>query len=88
MIKACQNSSRPIPVNVAFDARDIVRKRWREQGIWNKKWNQDDDGPMRWAHEEPLEDESEVETDPEVEPSPGFSLPKPPKPTKSDDEKR
>jgi hypothetical protein len=73
-------------------AYENVKKRWVEQGIWNNKWNQFASG--RWKHEEPLEVESEPETDPEVEPSPPlFSFspkqlqPKRRRP-KSDNEKR
>jgi hypothetical protein len=38
-------------------ARENVKKRWMEQGIWNDKWN--DMAAGRWKHEEPLEVESE-----------------------------
>ena len=73
------------------EARETVKKRWVEQSIWNSKWNQFAYG--RWKHEEPLELDSESETNSEARPSPPlFSfLPKPqPKPRqpKSDDEKR
>ena len=46
------------------EASETVRKRWDEQGIWNDKWNPFAYG--RWKHEEPLELESESETDLEV----------------------
>lgn len=75
------------------DAREVVKKRWIEQGIWKNKWHNTADG--LWKHEEPLELESELETDTEtVSPRPfsfGTSLkPPPPKPRrpKSDNEKR
>jgi hypothetical protein len=74
------------------EARETVKKRWVEQGIWNNKWNYYTIG--RWKHEEPLELESESETDTEAESSrPPFSFlskepqPKPRRP-KSDEEKR
>lgn len=53
------------------EAIKIVRGRWIEQGIWKDKWeamaagNYRDIG--RWKHEEPLEVESEFETDTEAE---------------------
>ncbi|KAH8587523.1 hypothetical protein B0O99DRAFT_694404 [Bisporella sp. PMI_857] len=75
------------------DAREVVKKRWIEQGIWKNKWDNTADG--LWKHEEPLELESELETDTEtVSPRPfsfGTSLkPPPPKPRrpKSDNEKQ
>ena len=76
------------------EAREIVKKRWVEQGIWNSKWNYYT--IWRWKHEEPLELESESETDAEAKPLPSsFSLfgvpqkPTQPKPRpKSDDQKR
>ncbi|KAH6704341.1 hypothetical protein BKA61DRAFT_636107 [Leptodontidium sp. MPI-SDFR-AT-0119] len=74
------------------EARETVKKRWVEQGIWNNKWNYYTIG--RWKHEEPLELESESETETEAESSrPPFSFlsrepqPKPRRP-KSDEEKR
>ncbi|TVY92750.1 hypothetical protein LAWI1_G002076 [Lachnellula willkommii] len=74
------------------EARETVKKRWVEQGIWNNKWNYYTIG--RWKHEEPLELELESETDIEAESSPPpFSFlskepqPKPRRP-KSDEEKR
>ena len=71
------------------EARETVKKRWVEQGIWNSKWDYFTIG--RWKHKEPLELESESGTDTEAGPSsPLFSFsPKPqPKPrqSKSDDE--
>jgi hypothetical protein len=55
----------PIGGSLEESAREIVKKRWIEQGIWNKKWN-DVYITGRWKHEEPLV-ESESETDSEVE---------------------
>jgi hypothetical protein len=40
-------------------ARKIVKDRWIEQGIWNKKWIEGT-GIWRWKHEEPLKLESEL----------------------------
>lgn len=73
------------------EARETVKKRWVEQGIWNDKWNQFAYG--RWKHEEPLELELGSDTDSEAKPSPPpFSFaPRPqpePRQPKSDDEKR
>ncbi|KAK0102634.1 hypothetical protein ONS95_006238 [Cadophora gregata] len=74
------------PLDFLDEARRTVRKRWVEQGIWNKKWTYEDIG--RWKHEEPLELESESETDTEVECSlPRFYIFSPRRP-KSDEEKR
>ena len=74
------------------EAREMVKKRWVEQGIWNNKWNYYTIG--RWKHEEPLELESELGMDTESESlRPPFSFlskepqPKPRRP-KSDEEKR
>ena len=58
------------------EARELVRRRWSEQGIWNEKWGPDADGC--WKHEEPLESETELDIESETEseaasPS-GFSL--------------
>jgi hypothetical protein len=75
-------------------ARENVKRRWMDQGIWNK-WN-DIYTAGRWKHEEPLEVESESEADSETE-SPlrpfslGMSLKPPrqkPRRPKSDEEKR
>ena len=81
------------PGDITFkeEARDTVKKRWVEQGIWNNKWNWFANG--LWKHEEPLELESESETDLKAGPSPPLFtfFPKPPpepRLPKSDDEKR
>lgn len=50
------------------EARETVKKRWVEQGIWNHKWNYYTIG--RWKDEEPLGLESKSET--ETSPSSGF----------------
>jgi hypothetical protein len=50
------------------EASETVKKRWVEQGIWNDKWNKFASG--RGKHEEPLELESESETDSEAGLSP------------------
>ncbi|KAL8669345.1 MAG: hypothetical protein Q9168_006061 [Polycauliona sp. 1 TL-2023] len=35
-------------------AREMVKKQWREQGIWNDKWDQESNvKDWRWKHEEP-----------------------------------
>ncbi|KAI9768628.1 MAG: hypothetical protein M1840_004825 [Geoglossum simile] len=88
------DGTRRIPVGSDPDtiATQNVKKRWVDQGIWNAKWDQFAFG--RWKHEEPLELESEIQTDTEAEPPARypmlFSKPQPPKPRrpKSDDEKR
>ena len=46
-------------------ARDIVKKQWIEQGIWNVEWGWKPCG--RWKHEEPLEAGSESETEIDLE---------------------
>ncbi|KAI1193416.1 hypothetical protein F5X97DRAFT_314271 [Nemania serpens] len=54
-------------------AHERIKARWIKQGIWRDIWNQPDPtleapfGP--WAHEEPLELESETESDPEAPPT-------------------
>ena len=82
----------PITVGGSCDkmAYENVRNSWVEQGISNDKWNQFAFG--RWKHQEPLELESELETDSETASKPLFFIdPKPPlKPRqlKSDDRER
>ncbi|KAF2179938.1 hypothetical protein K469DRAFT_460860, partial [Zopfia rhizophila CBS 207.26] len=75
--------------NIYQLAYENVKKRWVEQGIWNDKWNKTALG--RWKHEEPLELESELETDTEAGPQSSlftiFPQPKPRRPI-SDEEKR
>ncbi len=73
------------------EACETVKKRWVEQGIWNNKWNQFAYG--RWKHEEPLELESDLETNSKAGPfPPPFSFIPKPQPKlrrpKGDDEKR
>lgn len=73
------------------EARETVKKRWVEQGIWSDKWNQFALG--KWKHEEPLNLESESERESEAERSlPLFALFQKPQREarlpKSDDEKR
>lgn len=69
------------------EARETVKKRWVEQGIWNNKWTYFTIG--LWKHQEPLELESESETDTEAESSrPLFSLAPKARRPKSDEEKR
>lgn len=83
--------SMPPGDTLIIEARETVKKRWVEQGIWNNKWNYFAYG--RWKHEEPLELELDLKTDSEAGPSPHlFSFspklhPKPRQP-KSDDDKR
>ncbi|KJZ72677.1 hypothetical protein HIM_07869 [Hirsutella minnesotensis 3608] len=57
--------------NIITLAGETVKKRWVEQGIWNDKWK--DMNPWKydrpsgpWKHEEPLELESESETNSEA----------------------
>ncbi|KAI1401865.1 hypothetical protein F4819DRAFT_305782 [Hypoxylon fuscum] len=90
VFEASLNGAHPIPVgsDPRTIARENVKKRWVEQGIWNSKWNQFAYG--RWKHEEPLPLESETKL--EAGHSIVFSpfprpLPKPMRPM-SDDEKR
>ncbi len=71
-------------------AYENVKKRWVEQGIWNNKWNKFASG--RWKHEEPIELESETDSEAVTFPPlfsffPEESQSKPRRP-KSDDEKR
>jgi hypothetical protein len=72
IIEADLVRTRRIPVgsDAYTIAYENVKKCWVEQGIWNSKWNQFASG--RWKHEEPLEIESESETDSEAGPSPLF----------------
>lgn len=52
------------------DAREAVKKRWVEQGIWKDEWDEMVAGYYgnigMWKHEEPLEIEPEWETDTEA----------------------
>lgn len=90
LVEADRNGSHPRPGRVDFHklAYDNVKKRWVEQGIWNEKWTSTASNGV-WKHQEPLELDSELETDDEREPQPrifeAFLTPIPPK---SDEEKR
>ncbi|KAK2812447.1 hypothetical protein FQN50_001448 [Emmonsiellopsis sp. PD_5] len=66
IIKADRDRTEPLPGRVNFDdvAYQNVKKRWVEQGIWNDNWTYFAHG--KWKHEEPLEVESETETDRET----------------------
>ncbi|KAL8817529.1 MAG: hypothetical protein Q9223_003649, partial [Gallowayella weberi] len=60
-----------IPTRVDFDrlGERIIKKRWREQGIWNDRWEKQwARYEWRWKHQEPLQDGSENEV--QSEPSP------------------
>ncbi|KUI63684.1 hypothetical protein VM1G_12009 [Cytospora mali] len=52
----------PQDINVRTLAKETVKRRWVEQGIWNDNWDKDR-YMQRWNHEEPLEVEHELETD-------------------------
>lgn len=57
-----EKETRDIPVNVEFAtiAKDEIKKRWMEQGIWNDKWTH---GTIwKWKHEEPPEPDVELQT--------------------------
>ncbi|KAI0548151.1 hypothetical protein F4679DRAFT_596884 [Xylaria curta] len=60
----------PIGVEYLTYARKNVKKRWVEQGIWNKNWKWGGGmwgGPIwSWKHEKPLELEPELQTVPEA----------------------
>ena len=64
VLKGIKDRTLDITIGTNFHqiARDNVKNRWVEQGIWNEKWNRMADGC--WKHEEPLELESESETEP------------------------
>ncbi len=68
IFEADQNRTCRVPVGTNYStlAQENVKKRWVEQGIWNKKWNSMAEG--RWKHQEPLEVECESETDSDTEP--------------------
>ena len=90
LVQADRNGTHPLPCRVGFDklAHDNVKKRWVEQGIWHEKWTSTASNGV-WKHEEPLELESELETDDEREPQPGiFTASLMPRPPKSDEEKQ
>ncbi|KAJ8062009.1 hypothetical protein OCU04_009791 [Sclerotinia nivalis] len=55
------------------EAREMVTKCWVEQGIWSSKWNKFALG--RWKHEEPLESESQTESEAEPSKPPLFPNP-------------
>jgi hypothetical protein len=87
-MKRILDGTRRLPVGSDYYtmAKENVKERWVEQGIWNNKWNEMASG--RWKHEEPLEPESESETDSEA-PTPLFSFQRPKRRRpKSDEEKR
>jgi len=76
-------------------AIEMIKKRWIEQGIWKDEWDEMAKGRYmhigRWKHEEPIELESESETDTEVGPLPCVLDQKPqliPRRSNSDNEKR
>ncbi|KAK6821256.1 hypothetical protein PG987_015656 [Apiospora arundinis] len=76
------------PPELLSSAREVVTKRWIEQGIWNDKWQPGlPDG--RWKHQEPLdmESESDSEDDEEIQTRPPFSVPAKPKAPKKEEEK-
>jgi len=92
-----RNGTRRLPIRTNFYqlARENVKKRWVEQGIWNVKWTATASGAV-WKHEQPLELESESESETETEakkqvPIFSFSQTDPqtkPRQPKSDEEKR
>ncbi|KAK2797258.1 hypothetical protein FQN50_009266 [Emmonsiellopsis sp. PD_5] len=57
------------------DAHEKVRKRWKEQGIWNDKWDMFAHGA--WKHEEPLDLQPQSDKPSTVESWQGFK----PRPT-------
>ncbi|KAI0860807.1 hypothetical protein F4860DRAFT_524735 [Xylaria cubensis] len=61
----------PIGVDYTTYARECIKKRWIEQGIWNKKWRWGGGtwgGPAwKWKHEEPLEPAPELQPVSETE---------------------
>ncbi|KAH8163718.1 hypothetical protein CIB48_g4518 [Xylaria polymorpha] len=44
-------------------AKECVKKRWVEQGIWNENWTEGCGMVWRWKHEEPLEAEADLHTE-------------------------
>ncbi|ROW08760.1 hypothetical protein VPNG_06403 [Cytospora leucostoma] len=56
---------KPSDIRVTALARETVKRRWVEQGIWNDKWDEHRN-MRRWKHEEALELvlESQMEKDP------------------------
>lgn len=90
LVEADRNGTHPLPGRVDFNklACDNVKNRWVEQGIWNEKWTSTASIGI-WKHQEPLESESELETDDERERQPRiFAAPSTPRPPKSDEEKQ
>lgn len=73
-----KNGTRRVPIGIDFVtlSKEIVKKRWIEQGIWNEDWS--DAHPWRWRHEEPLkpgsESRSESEAEAEAKASNPFSI--------------
>ncbi|TRX92089.1 hypothetical protein FHL15_006956 [Xylaria flabelliformis] len=63
------NNTRPVPIGMEYTtyARNCVKKRWVEQGIWNKDWKWRGGVVWRWKHEEPPEPELEVQKGLEAE---------------------
>ncbi|KAI4228911.1 MAG: hypothetical protein L6R40_008095 [Gallowayella cf. fulva] len=55
IVEACDDRRLEIPPRVPFDtlASEMVKKRWREQGIWDEEWDvHSGDHRWRWKHEE------------------------------------
>jgi len=89
LLEAHRNGTPRLLVGSNFKklARENVKKRWVEQGIWNDKWT-DTASTGVWKHEQPLEPEPELEAETNDQPSLfSFSQPKPRRP-KSDEENR
>jgi len=91
LLEAHENGTRRLLVGSNYKtlARENVKKRWVEQGIWNDKWT-DTASTGVWKHEQPLELELEPELEAETNDQPSlfsFSKPKPRRP-KSDEEVR
>ncbi|KID83907.1 hypothetical protein MGU_08879 [Metarhizium guizhouense ARSEF 977] len=65
IIKGIDNRTLTVPLDIEFDqlARQTVRKRWVEQGIWRDEWDDAAHVRWKWKHEAPPERSSEYEDD-------------------------
>ncbi|KAI0439399.1 hypothetical protein F4803DRAFT_568535 [Xylaria telfairii] len=53
-------------IKYGAQAKERVKKRWVEQGIWNENWKEHCGMVWRWKHEEPLEAEADLYTEPKT----------------------
>ncbi|RYC58803.1 hypothetical protein CHU98_g7406 [Xylaria longipes] len=79
VFEAHDNRIRRLPPGTNFFdfAEENVKQRWIEQGIWNHNWKRGSGLIWRWKHEEPLQPQSELQTELQTKIANLFSLPLP-----------